>query len=200
MVIYRFKVSFEEHEDISREIDIRSSQTFEDLHYAIQAAVGFDASQPASFYMSNDHWIKGEEIVLKEREGQSEKCVLMHKAVLSDWISDPHQKIYYLFDYSAQWTFYVELYRIFPTDDTDRKYPICIKVNGEAPKQRAVITPIKENDLGLDEADVLLVQDNYTEDETGDEVERVIINEDEVDNITSEEEITEERGNDEEEK
>ncbi len=49
MAVYRFKVSFEEHEDISREIEIRSDQTFEDLHNAIQQAVGFDASQPASF-------------------------------------------------------------------------------------------------------------------------------------------------------
>ena len=34
MAIYRFKISFEDFDDVVREIDIKTTQTFEDLHRA----------------------------------------------------------------------------------------------------------------------------------------------------------------------
>ena len=55
MAIYRFRISFEEFDDIHRDIEIKSIQSFEQLHLAIQESIGFDASKPASFYMSNDN-------------------------------------------------------------------------------------------------------------------------------------------------
>ena len=62
MAVYRFRVSFEEFDEVHRDIEIKSIQTFEQFHYAIQEAIGFDASKPASFFMSNDNWKKGQEI------------------------------------------------------------------------------------------------------------------------------------------
>lgn len=185
MGVYRFKISFEEHEDISREIEIKSSQTFEDLHFAIQAAIGFDALQPASFYMSNDHWMKGQEISLDVRPARNgEKNVLMKDAVLLDWIVDPHQKIYYEFDYTSSWSFFIELTRIFPLEDERKKYPVCVKIAGEAPKQRAVIIPVKADDLGLEEA--ILADDYIDEEEETEDGELTVVDEDEADEITEE--------------
>ncbi|MBK7855962.1 MAG: hypothetical protein IPJ79_14750 [Bacteroidetes bacterium] len=63
MAIYRFKVSFEDYEDVSREIEIKSDQTFAELHHAIQSAISFDGQKQSSFYMSNDNWIKGRKFV-----------------------------------------------------------------------------------------------------------------------------------------
>jgi hypothetical protein len=42
MAVYKFRISLEEDEDIVRDIEIRATQTFEDLHYAILSAIGFD--------------------------------------------------------------------------------------------------------------------------------------------------------------
>jgi hypothetical protein len=64
MTVYKFRISFEDHEEVTRDIEILPTQTFEEMHLAIQEAVGFDNTKGASFYMSNDHWIKGEEITL----------------------------------------------------------------------------------------------------------------------------------------
>lgn len=202
MAVYRFKVAFEEHEDISREIEIKSIQTFEDFHYAIQEAIGFDAAHPASFYMSNDHWKKGQEISLyKQPPRNGEANVQMKDAILCDWIADPHQKIYYVFDYNAQWTFYIELIRIFPYEDSRRKYPLCVKIHGEAPRQKVVIIPVKDDELDLPEdEEVKLIEDDYTH-ETGDEEDKpeVLFNEEEADEITDEEQLTEKGGPEEEE-
>ena len=62
MATYRFRVTFEDFDDITRDIEIRSTQTFEEFHYAIQNAIGFDASKPTSFFLSDDNCKKGKEM------------------------------------------------------------------------------------------------------------------------------------------
>jgi len=144
MAIYRFRISFEEFDDIHRDIEIRSVQTFEHLHLAIQESIGFDASKPSSFFMSNDNWKKGQEIVYSRPEGNhAGGKLLMKDSHLCDFIADPHQKIYYVFDAPSQWTFFIELFKIFPDSVPGKKYPVCVKVHGEAPKQHNVIEPPK---------------------------------------------------------
>lgn len=140
MAIYRFRISFEEFDDTYRDIEIKSVQSFEHLHLAIQEAIGFDASKPASFFMSNDLWKKGQEIVLnKTSENHSPDKLLMKDAILCDFIADPHQKIYYVFDAPSQWTFFIELFKILPDSAPGKKYPVCVKSHGEAPKQYATV-------------------------------------------------------------
>ncbi len=139
MAVYRFRVTFEDFDDIHRDIEIKSTQTFEDLHHAIHNSIGFDATNPASFYMSDDYWKKGKEITRRElNETEKPKVALMKKARLCDFIADPHQKIYYLFDFNAVWTFRIELVKIFVNEEIGANYPRCVKVTGEAPKQYGV--------------------------------------------------------------
>jgi hypothetical protein len=136
MAVYRFRVTFEDYDDIHRDIEIKSTQTFEDLHHAIHNSIAFDAAKPSSFYMSDDYWKKGKEITNRElNEEESSKCALMNTARLCDFIADPHQKIYYVFDFTSNWTFHVELIKIVVSEEPGAKYPRCIKVTGEAPKQ-----------------------------------------------------------------
>ena len=136
MAIYRFKVTFEDQDDVYREIDIRSTQTFEDLHNAIQSAIGFDNSKEASFFISDDYWRKGEEISLRSSEGKKQ----MAKNKIAGFIEDPHQKILYFFDPEAGWSFYIELMKIVD-EDKQVKYPKCGKSVGLAPKQYKDTTP-----------------------------------------------------------
>ncbi len=136
MAVYKFSVTFEDYDDVYREIEIKSSQTFEDLHKAIQDSIGFDNKQLASFYMSNDMWRKGREITLMDMNEENEEAPksIMKSCKLADFIEDPHQKIIYVFDFMAMWNFMVELMKIQP-DNAKVKYPICSKSVGVAPKQ-----------------------------------------------------------------
>src|SRR5438094_247184 len=124
-MVYRFKLTFEDQEDVYREIDIRSTQTFEDLHNAIQVAIGFDNSKEASFFISDDYWRKGEEISLKSQSGIRS----MVKSKIAGFIEDPHQKILYYFDPEVQWGFYIELLKIIKEDEKVN-YPKCSKSVG----------------------------------------------------------------------
>jgi hypothetical protein len=132
MAIYRFKVTFENYEDVWREIDIRSDQTFEDFFHAIQQSIGFDYQHEASFYISNDQWKLGQQI---SSASEKKDAIALKDAVLLDWVNDPHQKIYYTYDPKSDWTFYIELVRILMKEDITINYPACVKVNGDSPVQ-----------------------------------------------------------------
>ncbi len=136
MAIYRFRVTFEDHDDVSRDIEIRPTQTFEDLHIAIQEAIGFDAQHQAVFYLSDTNWKKGKEITSRElSEEEAGKVARMSKSRLCDLIADPHQKILYQYDLLNPWPFYIELIKILPKEDMIANYPRCVKEVNEAPKQ-----------------------------------------------------------------
>jgi hypothetical protein len=141
MAVYRFKVSFEDSDDVHRVIEIRSTQTFEDFHNTIQQAVKFDNSKAASFYMSDDNWRKGTEITLRENEtdpdfnSKGKPKRLMKKSKIADFIEDPHQKMLYLFDFETRWDFTIELIKIIVDEDLNTVYPRCIKNVGTAPLQ-----------------------------------------------------------------
>lgn len=143
MALYRFRVTFEDYDDVTREIDVKSNQTFEDLHRAIHQSTGYNPEYPSSFYISNDQWMKGEEITYLPNQRRIDRGVsLMEKVRLSSFIDDPHQKFYYTFNFDRPFDFHVELMKIILEDAPGVTYPAVIKSVGEAPKQFGnVFTP-----------------------------------------------------------
>jgi hypothetical protein len=136
MALYRFRVTFEDYDDVMREIDVKSNQTFEDLHRAIHQSTGYNCEFPSSFYISNDQWIKGEEITYLPNQRRIDRGVaLMEKVKLSNRIDDPHQKFYYTFNFDRPFDFHVELLKIILDETPGTVYPAVIKTAGEAPKQ-----------------------------------------------------------------
>lgn len=135
MAIYRFKVSFEDFDEVVREIDIKSSQTFEDLHLAIHRSTGYNPEKSSSFYISTDHWIKGDEIAYLPNQRKVDRGVaLMENSKLSSFIEDPHQKFYYIYNFDRPFDFHVELIKIILQADPNVEYPAIFKKIGEAPK------------------------------------------------------------------
>src|SRR5205823_3316448 len=126
----------EDYEDIYRIIEIKSGQTFLDFHTAILDSIGFDHTQLASFYMSNDTWKKGQEITLEDMNDDPERPQpVMSKSKLSQYVIDPHQKIVYVYDFIEMWTLFLELISIGKEENPKLTYPACIKTFGLAPKQ-----------------------------------------------------------------
>jgi hypothetical protein len=142
MAVYRFKISFEDYEDIYREIEVNSSQSFAEFYSAILTSIGFENHGSASFYMSNDSWKKGTEISTTDKKDKSGKAVARaDKALFKNYIADPHQKIYLLIESESNWAFHIELIKILPAADLKTTYPHIRKTIGEAPKQFKVVIP-----------------------------------------------------------
>src|SRR5690349_9960687 len=135
MAIYRFKINFEDFDEIVREIDIKSTQTFEDLHRAIHRSTGYTPEKSSSFYVSTDNWIKGDEIAYLPNQRKIDRGVaLMENSKLSSFIEDPHQKFYYIYNFDRPFDFHVELIKIILETDPNIEYPYLVKSTGEAPK------------------------------------------------------------------
>jgi len=179
MALYRFKVSFEDYDEVIREIDVKSNQTFEDLHRAIHQSIGYNCEYPSSFYISNDQWIKGEEITFMPNQRRIDRgIVTMDKVKLSNRIDDPHQKFYYTSNFDRPFDFHVELLKIILDENPTTQYPATVRSAGEPPKQfgnafnASVLPPVSEefdflNEMEYSEEDV---EEGFTEVTDSDEI------------------------------
>ncbi|MBX3164582.1 MAG: hypothetical protein KF900_08875 [Bacteroidetes bacterium] len=168
MAVYRFKVSYEENDDVFRDIEIKSSQTFENFHVIIQDAFKFDAKHAASFFVSDDYWRKNQEITLRKEdlpldEDEIRKKVepkkLMAETKIAKYIEQPHQRFVYVFDPNVQWTFLIEMIKITATESPKIVYPFIVKSVGKAPKQYKQLKPKDELNPEMALAGLLMKKD-----------------------------------------
>jgi hypothetical protein len=136
-MIYRFKVWFEEEEDINRVIDIQPSATFLDFHNTILDSIGFKKDMPTAFFCSDDNWRKGREISLLDTTK-----ILMANVKIKEHVNDPHQRFIMITDFNEQWTLNIELQSI-QNDVSGISYPFVFRSVGKAPKQNEGIGRFK---------------------------------------------------------
>ncbi len=167
MAIYKFRVSFEDYDDVIREIDIRSTQTFLDLHKTIHTTTGYDPEKSSSFYVSNDQWIKNEEIAFHPTQRKIERGVaLIENTKLNKFIDDPHQKFYYTYNFERPYDFHIELMKILD-EEKGKDYPFVAKITGDAPKPIG-LTPTPVPAIG-DEEDFDFLEEDLEPEEVEDD-------------------------------
>lgn len=135
-MVYRFRIILDNdtEEDIFRDIEIRESDTLEDLHNVITQSFGFDGSEMASFYVSDDEWNQGEEISLFDMSGGTSSVRMMNETLISDVVFEMQPKLIYVYDFLSMWTFLVELAEIVDVvEGTD--YPNLMFVHGQVPDE-----------------------------------------------------------------
>ena len=136
MAIFKFRVYFEEDDSIYRDIVIRHTQLFSDLHAAILKAYEFDSKHQATFYRSNDNWQQGKEITLAlyEKEYKAPPR-LMHETTIGSEIKNTNQRFTYTYDFHKQWNFLIELINVSKEEESKQPYPVTVRSEGIAPKQ-----------------------------------------------------------------
>jgi hypothetical protein len=136
MAILRFRVYFEEDDSIYRDIAVRHTQTFFDLHLAILKAFEFDNKHGATFYRSNDNWQRGREISLEVYDKPYKAApLLMKDTTIGSEIRDPNQKFVYLYDLQKAWSFLVALINVTKEENTKLTYPALVRTEGIPPSQ-----------------------------------------------------------------
>ncbi len=170
-MIYRFRVILDNdtEDDIFRDIEIRKTDTLEDLHNTITQSFGFDGTEMASFYKSDDEWNQGEEISLFDMSESINPVKLMNETFLEDVVDQSKTKLIYVYDFLSMWTFLVELAEIVQvTKGVD--YPNLMYVHGqipdEAPEKSFEADDLEDfdkfgNDLNIDDYDDLDFNENW---------------------------------------
>ena len=93
-MIYRFRVILDNdtEDDIFRDIEIRETDSLEDLHNAITQSFGFDGLEMASFYVSNEDWDQGEEISMFDVSEGHNDVRTMSETVLNTVVDNTQTK------------------------------------------------------------------------------------------------------------
>jgi len=126
-MIYRFKVWFEDQEDIIRWIDVKPAHTLLQFHQIIQESIGFDGKELASFFVSDDRWRRLKEVQLDASANAVNSGDVVYKSQMIGEL--------YVSDYIALWTLYCELVTIAETD-AKKTYPSIYRSEGKAPRQK----------------------------------------------------------------
>ena len=132
-MIYRFRVILDNDtdEDVFRDLEIRETDTLEDLHNIITQSFGFDGTEMASFYISDDTWEQGEEISLFDLS-EDNSARLMSETSINNVVHEMQPKLIYVYDFFSMWTFFVELAEIVE-ESTGVTYPNVMFVKGQVP-------------------------------------------------------------------
>ncbi|TGV02998.1 IS1096 element passenger TnpR family protein [Flavivirga rizhaonensis] len=134
-MIYRFRVILDNDtdDDIFRDLEIRETDSLEDLHNIITQSFGFDGTEMASFYLSDDQWNQGEEISLFDLS-EDNSARLMNETEISSVVHEVQPKMIYIYDFLSMWTFYVELAEIVE-ESKGADYPNLMFVQGQVPDE-----------------------------------------------------------------
>lgn len=139
MALLRFRIYWEEDDQIYRDIEIQPGQTFLAFHEAIVKAFEFDGKHAASFYESNERWTREREISSEVLVNKKDAPALsMLKTPVSALVSQPDQKFVYVYDRVKNWTFQIELIGVTKDENPKITYPHCVRKEGVAPAQYGI--------------------------------------------------------------
>ncbi len=140
-MVFTFRLVGTGKDPFFRDFEISGNQTFFDFHHAIQDELGYDKKQMTSFYLADNKWEKGLEINLFDMSDESHTpVIIMEKTRLCELISEPKQRLLYLFDFFSNRAFYIELIEI-KQKVPGRTYPACTARGGAPPEQIIIEDP-----------------------------------------------------------
>lgn len=136
MAILKFRVYFEEDDSIYRDIVIKHTQNFFALHECILKSYEFDTKHQATFCRSNDQWQRGREISIEKYEKPYKAPpLLMGETTIGSEIKDTNQRFVYLYDFTKNWVFLVELINVSKDDNGKTIFPSMTRKEGIGPQQ-----------------------------------------------------------------
>ena len=136
MAILKFRVYLEEDDSVYRDIVMRHTQKFFDLHEILLRSFEFDNKHKATFYRSNDHWQQGREISLEVYDNEYKvPPLLMKETAIGTEIRDTNQKFVYRYDFNKSWMFLIELINVSKEENPKLSYPAIVRTEGIGPSQ-----------------------------------------------------------------
>jgi hypothetical protein len=136
MAILKFRIYLEEDDAVYRDIVIKHTQYFQDLHFAILKSYEFDNKHQATFYRSNDNWQRGREISFEIYDkAYRVPPLLMHETTIGSEIQDTNQKFVYEYDFNKHWTFLIALINVSKEENSRLTYPVITRTEGIGPQQ-----------------------------------------------------------------
>ena len=167
MAILKFRISWEEDDAIYRDVMVKHSQHFTDLHHIILKAFEFDEKHDATFFRSNEKWQRGREISKAVYEkNYVVPPLMMDEVLIGSEILNTNQQFVYLYDFAKSWTFLIQLIQVIKNADADMElnYPMVSRIEGVGPMQYGTKGLLGPNFTDIEEKyDLTEAQDGFGE-------------------------------------
>lgn len=142
-MILKYKIFTPEEDDFLLEIEIDEESTFLDLHNAITKACKYNQKEITSFYLSDDSWDYGVEILRTRFDDELQtETLIMEETKLNHFSPEVGQRYLFVFDEILQRGFFIEISSVKNPKKTD-KYP-KVTITGKVPSQ---YEKIEDNDF-----------------------------------------------------
>jgi hypothetical protein len=182
MSIYKFKVMYDEDENIYREIEVRPSNSFMELEESIISAWGLPTENTGKFYVSND---RGQKLKTFNHKKPVKTGESAYYPMILNFVEDPHQVFIYESTGKQELGFILELL-IIANEKPEKSYPYVVKSYGPSPvKKEDIYKHIAANSLkddeeeGIDEEDESKLLKEFSSE--GEEDVEGVVKEDKVD-------------------
>lgn len=129
---YKIRIILDVKDDVIRDILVPETINLEVLHFTIAKSFGFKGQEMASFYQTDNSWNQGDEIPLFDMSEDNES-LSMSNCLVSDVFKKVGDKLIYVYDFMAMWTFFVELSEI--TDNLGEGLPKIVLSFGNTPEE-----------------------------------------------------------------
>lgn len=113
---YRIRIILDVKDDVFRDLIVAETINLEELHFTIAKSFGFKGQEMASFYKTNNNWEQGDEIPLFD-VSENGDSLTMSTFSIPDILKNVGDKLIYVYDFMALWTFFVELTEIKNTNE-----------------------------------------------------------------------------------
>ncbi len=166
MAILKFRVYLEEDDTVYRDIALKHTQTFYELHQSILKAYEFDSIHEAIFLRSNDLWQRGRAISLEKYEGVEYKVdpLDMIETIIGSEIKDTEQKFIYVYDLKKNWTFHIQLINISKEENPKLTYPAITRKEGIGPSQYGIKSILGDKFADIEEKyDLSAIGEGFTD-------------------------------------
>lgn len=127
--VYAFKVKYKWNKDLTRTIELKSEQTLEDLHYAIQRALQWDSDHLYSFFMNGEKYDPRYAFACPYEEDNPPWA---DEAVIGELGLMPKHKFLYYFDYGDSHEFEIQVVGTLRASQAESgEYPRVVASQGE---------------------------------------------------------------------
>ena len=174
MAILKFRVYLEEDDTVYRDVAIKHTQSFYELHQSILKGYEFDSIHEATFYRSNDNWQRGRAISLEKYDGLEYKVepLDMIGTSIGSEIKDTEQKFIYVYDFTKNWTFHIQLINVSKEENPKITYPSITRKEGIGPSQYGIKSILGDKFADIEEKyDLSAIGEGFS-DEGEDEVDK----------------------------
>ena len=165
MAILKFRVYIEEDESVYRDVVVKHTHHFLDLHIQILKSFEFDNKHQATFYRSNENWLRGREISFEVYDkNYTTAPLLMSETIIGSEIKDTNQRFIFEYDFAKNWTFLVELINVAKEEDPRLLYPSTTRKEGIGPTQYGTKSVLGDRFADIEEKyDLKETLDGFTE-------------------------------------